>query len=297
MFYGSQVLNDETFTILVLMALFTTFITTPTVMAIYKPARGVFDELRLLVCVHDRSNVPSIINIIKSTLSTKKSFLKVFVMQLMDLTERTSSIRMVQRARNFPLFHRFRHGQWYDRLTRAFQAYSQLGRVTVRSTTTISSLSTMHECICRVAEEKKVAMIILPFHIGGDDGTGNREPLENVGHGWRGVIQKLQKNAPCSVAVLVDRGFKNGSKTPGPTPKLAQRICIVFFGGPDDREAIKLGDRMAECPAVKVTIVRFRDGMESHSVMLRPSPRKSGEEYYNFSTAKIDRKKEKVTIK
>ncbi|MBA0572216.1 hypothetical protein Golob_002573, partial [Gossypium lobatum] len=35
-----QVLNDEVFAILVLMALVTTFITTPTVMAIYKPARG-----------------------------------------------------------------------------------------------------------------------------------------------------------------------------------------------------------------------------------------------------------------
>ncbi|CAI0472673.1 unnamed protein product [Linum tenue] len=36
-----KVLNDETFAILVLMALFTTFITTPTVMLIYKPARHV----------------------------------------------------------------------------------------------------------------------------------------------------------------------------------------------------------------------------------------------------------------
>ncbi|KAF7143712.1 hypothetical protein RHSIM_Rhsim05G0188600 [Rhododendron simsii] len=36
-----KVLNDEVFAILVLMALFTTFMTTPTVMAIYKPARNV----------------------------------------------------------------------------------------------------------------------------------------------------------------------------------------------------------------------------------------------------------------
>ncbi|KAK4392231.1 Cation/H(+) antiporter 20 [Sesamum angolense] len=35
-----KVLNDEAFTILVLMALFTTFLTTPVVMAIYKPARA-----------------------------------------------------------------------------------------------------------------------------------------------------------------------------------------------------------------------------------------------------------------
>jgi len=35
-----QNLNHEIFVILVLMALFTAFITTPIVMAIYKPARG-----------------------------------------------------------------------------------------------------------------------------------------------------------------------------------------------------------------------------------------------------------------
>ena len=40
----SQVLNDETFAILVLMALFTTFITTPTVMAIQKSAGGNADS-------------------------------------------------------------------------------------------------------------------------------------------------------------------------------------------------------------------------------------------------------------
>ncbi|KAJ6426512.1 hypothetical protein OIU84_022166 [Salix udensis] len=38
-----KVLNDETFSIMVLMALFTTFITTPLVTAVYKPARGVKD--------------------------------------------------------------------------------------------------------------------------------------------------------------------------------------------------------------------------------------------------------------
>ena len=309
-FYCPQVLNDEMFAILVLMALFTTFITTPTVMAIYKPARGisgrthrklcelspnVSDELRLLACVHDQGNVPSIMSLIESTRSTKKSFLKVFVMEPVEITGRTSSI---------PLFNRFRHGPCYDRIAEGFQADSQLGRVTVQPATRISSLPRMHEDVCHVAEEKRVVMIILPFHkqwrkIDDGDGNGTREALENVDHVWRGVNRSVLKNAPCSVAVLVDRGFGNGSQTPGPTAKVAQRICVVFFGGPDDREAIKLGSRMAGHSVVKVTVVRFvgRDGMESNGVMLRPSPRKSSEEYYSFSTAKMDRKKEKVTIK
>jgi hypothetical protein len=59
------------FAALVLMALFTTFMTTPTVMAIYKPSRAICsqanrrlrlaensqDELCILACVHTTGNV------------------------------------------------------------------------------------------------------------------------------------------------------------------------------------------------------------------------------------------------
>ncbi|XVF08063.1 hypothetical protein REPUB_Repub06bG0193400 [Reevesia pubescens] len=309
-----KVLNDETFAILVLMALFTTFITTPTVMAIYKPARGSSalphrklrdltntdeskDELRVLACLHGLGNVHSIISLIESTRSTKKSQLKLFIMHLVELTERSSAIIMVQRARKngLPFINRFRRGEWQDRVAGAFQAYSQLGRVSVRPTTAISALSTIHEDICHVAETKRVTMIILPFHKQWR-GEGDHQTVDNVGHGWRLVNQRVLKSAPCSVAVLVDRGFGNGAQTPGPNANVAQRICILFFGGPDDREALELGGRMAEHPAVKVTVVRFvgREGLGNDTVLLRPSPSKSNEKnYYSFSTAKMNREKEK----
>ena len=321
-----QVLNDEIFAILVLMALFTTFITTPTVMAIYKPARGGRgsvrthrklrdlsaasddspDELRILACVHGPGNAPSLISLVESTRSTNKAaLLKLFIMHLVELTERSSAIVMVQRVRKngLPLFNRFRRGQWHDRVAGAFQAYGQLGRVSVRPSTAISTLSTMHEDICHAAEEKRVAMIILPFHkqwIGaassGDDGGS----IGNLGHGWRGVNQRVLKHAPCSVAVLVDRGFgSTGGQTPGRLNYSNQRqgVAVVFFGGPDDREALELGGRMAEHPAVKVTVVRFveKEGMDSEGIMLRPSPNKSTEVSYSFSTAKMNREKEKVS--
>ncbi|KAL6336796.1 hypothetical protein AAG906_036110 [Vitis piasezkii] len=269
-----KVLNDEMFAILVLMALFTTFMTTPIVMTIYKPVRGgparthrrLRDfssvdsskyDLRILACVHGPGNVPSLISLIEATRSAKKSQLKLYVMRLVELTERSSSIIMVQRARKngFPFINRFRRGQSDDRVEVAFEAYGQLGRVSVRPTTAISSLSTMHEDICHVAEEKRATMVILPFHKQWK-GEGY-ESMENMGNGWRGVNQRVLKNSPCSVAVLVDRGFGSGpQQTRGPTSTVTQRICILFFGGPDDREALELGARMAEHPAVKVTVIR-----------------------------------------
>ncbi|CAN1135307.1 Cation/H(+) antiporter 20 [Linum perenne] len=307
-----KVLNDETFAIMVLMALFTTFITTPTVMLIYKPARlgggnsgsprrklgdltatkESKDELRMLACVHGPGNVPSIITLVESIRSTKISQLKLFVMHLVELTERSSSIIMVRRVRKngFPFFNR-RRGEWHDRLSGAFQAYSQLGRVTVRPTTAISPLATLHEDICHVAETKRVAMIILPFHKHWSD-----EMIENVGHGWRGVNQRVLKNAPCSVGLLVDRGLGQAAR---PGMNVGQRVCIVFFGGPDDRESLELGGRMAEHPAVKVTVVRFveKEGVEEdgNAVTLRPSRSKSSEQNYSFSTAVMNREKEQAS--
>lgn len=138
-------------------------------------------------------------------------------------------------------------------------------------------------------------MIILPFHKQWR-GEGD-ESEENVGHDWRGVNQRVLKNAPCSVAVLVDRGFGTEAQTPQPTTSVAQRVCIIFFGGPDDREALELGGRMAEHPAVKVTVIRFveKEGKESNGVTLRLAPSGASEQNYSFSTAKMNRETERVS--
>lgn len=310
-----KVLNDEIFAILVLMALFTTFMTTPSVMAVYKPARSggtphvhrklqtdspsTVDskkELRILACVHGSSNVPALINLIESTRGgTKKSPLKLYVMHLVELTERSSSIVMVQRARRNgrPFWNRRGNGD-LDRVGVAFQAYGQLGRVQVRPMTAISALSTMHEDVCSVAEEKRVTMMILPFHKRGRiDGDMS---MENMGPAWRSVNQNVLKNAECSVAILIDRGLgSEGQITPGPNNStVAQAMCVLFFGGPDDREALVLAGRMAEHPGVKMTVVRFMEkkGKDDSTCMLRPSPQKNTDVNYSFSTAVMDRQRE-----
>lgn len=261
-----KVLNDEMFTILVLMAIFTTFITTPAVVAIYKPSRqrrsgnpppltDTQEKLRILACIHGTGNIPSLINFIESVRATNKSSkIKLYVMQLTELTDSSSSILMVRSSRKsgFPFINRFQKGTMQE----AFRACGQVGQVTVHHLTSISSLSTIHEDICHIAEEKGVAMIILPFHKRwrGED----EETIEDIGQRWREVNQRVLQSAPCSVAVLVNRGVGRRyeqrvetSATPG------KKVCIIFVGGPDDRKVLELGSRMAEHPAIRLSVVRF----------------------------------------
>ncbi|XP_057540955.1 cation/H(+) antiporter 20 [Amaranthus tricolor] len=318
-----KVLNDAMFAILVLMALFTTFITTPIVMAIYKPVSdgkqsqkrklqpdlSVKDsgstpsssiQFRILACAHGPINVPGLINLIESTRSTAT---KLYVMHLVELTERSSSIIMVQRLRRngFPFIDPTPHSsrvEIHDVVASAFETYGQLGQVMVRPMTSISSLSTMHQDVKHVAERKRVMMIILPFHkLWRKEEGGEMKVVENLGHGWRGVNQRVLKNAPCSVAVFLDRGFRLGSAKDERQIGSRQRVCVVFFGGPDDREALELGARMAEHPVVKVTIIRFIENQEidaTNNVKLMPSPEKCSDSNYTFSVAAINRNEEKA---
>ncbi|KAL5740637.1 hypothetical protein ACOSP7_029519 [Xanthoceras sorbifolium] len=277
-----KVLNDEMFAILVLMALFTTFMTTPMVIAIYKPLRRVtspiqrqperqstftenrHEDFRILACIHGPENVPTLINLTELIRTSNKSRLKLYVMHLVELTDRSSSIVMVQKARKngVPFTNRFRRGMLHNQIIAGFEAYSQLGRVTIRHSTAISALSTMHEDIFHVAEEKRVGMIILPFHKqwGGD----GEEAIDSVSNGWGEVNKTVLQNAACSVAVLVDRGFGFGSETVAEAAAIVpKRVCIVFFGGADDRTALEFGGRMAEHTAIKVTLLRFLSSLDT----------------------------------
>ncbi|KAM0948255.1 putative cation/H+ exchanger, sodium/solute symporter superfamily [Dioscorea sansibarensis] len=270
-----KVLNDETFAIMVVMALFTTFLTTPLVMAIYKPARyngrrlqqsttHPYDEpkeFRVLACVHGNRDVSSLINFIEIIRGgTKKSALKLYILHLVELTERFSSIIMA-RASALPFGCA---SSTPDSVSVAFETYGQLGRVHIRPMKAVSSMSSMHEDVFRVAGEKQASLVVVPF-------------VENMGVEWRAVKQRVLEKSPCSVAVLVDRGFRGASQEG--TEDVARKVCVVFFGGPDDREVLQLAWRMAEHPVVELTVIRFVKSTEECET-----------DVYTFATA--DKEKE-----
>jgi len=260
-----QVLNDQTFAICVLMALFTTFITTPIVMAVYRPARrgspythktvqrkDPDTELRVLACFHSTCNIPTLINLIESSRGTRKrGKMCVYAMHLMELSERPSAITMVHTARNNGLpFWNKKHDN-RDQMVIAFQAYGHLSSVDVRPMTAISAFSNMHEDICTSAHQKRAAIILLPFHKHQHfDGT-----MESLGNSLRMMNGHVLSHAPCSVGILVDRGL--GGKSQVQASDVSYNVVVGFFGGRDDREALAYGMRLAEHPGISLTVVKF----------------------------------------
>ncbi|KAI4335131.1 hypothetical protein L6164_013806 [Bauhinia variegata] len=260
-----KVLNDQSFAICVLMALFTTFITTPIVMAIYKPARrgapykhrmiqrkDPDSELRMLACFHSTRNIPSLINLIESSRGTnKRGKLCIYAMHMMELTERSSAISMVHKARNngLPFWNKKRDDK--DTMVIAFETYGLLGSVTVRPMTAISALNSMHEDIVASAHQKCAAMILLPFHkYQRLDGS-----MESMGRELHQVNESVLVHAPCSVGIFVDRGL--GGSRQVQASDVSFKVVVPFFGGRDDREALTYAMRMAEHPGIFLTVIVF----------------------------------------
>ncbi|KAJ8526788.1 hypothetical protein K7X08_029265 [Anisodus acutangulus] len=92
-----------------------------------------------------------------------------------------------------------------DHIINAFENFKKnVGCVYVQPLTAISPNYTMHEDICVLAEDKRVALIIIPFHKQQTVDGG----MEATNPAFRTINQNLLANAPCSVGILVDRGLK-----------------------------------------------------------------------------------------
>lgn len=260
-----QVLDSESFAIMVIVAVIMTGIITPIVTTIYKPARKFIPykrrtiqrskqdaELRALVCIHTPRNVPTIINLLEASHATKKSPIYVYVLHLVELTGRASAMLIVHNTRKSgrPALNRTQAQS--DHIISAFENYEQhTGCVSVQPLTAISPYSTMHEDICNLAEDKRVAFIIIPFHKQQTVDGG----MEATNPAFRMVNQNVLANAPCSVGILVDRGLNGATRLAA--NQVTHHIAVIFFGGPDDREALSYAWRMSEHPGISLTVLRF----------------------------------------
>uniref|UniRef100_J3NF19 Uncharacterized protein n=1 Tax=Oryza brachyantha TaxID=4533 RepID=J3NF19_ORYBR len=260
-----KVLNDESFAIMVLMALVTTFITTPVVMAVYKPARPVVPykrrtvdsrdadgELRVLACFHTNRNIPTLLNLVESSRGTGRGRLVMYAMHLVELSERSSAISLVHRARRngMPFFNS--GDKQTEQMVVVFEAFQQLSSVRVRPMTAPPPPPPPPRDVVDSAVSKRAAIVVMPYHkVLQHDGA-----FQSLGSAYHAINKRVLREAPCSVAVLVDRGL--GGHAQVSAKNVAFSVAMLFFGGPDDREALAYAARMAEHPGVAVTLSTFR---------------------------------------
>lgn len=209
-------------------------------------------ELRVLVCVHAPRNVPTIINLLEATRPNKRSPICAYVLHLVELTGRASAMLVVHATRQSggPALNKTQAQT--EHIVTTFRNFEEhVSYVTVQPLTAVSPYSTMHEDICNAAEEKGVAIIIIPFH---KKQTVDGDMLE-TNPALRMVNHNLLQSAPCSVGILVDRGL-NGSN-PLISNQASHQVAVLFFGGSDDREALSYGWRMSRHPNVNLTVMHF----------------------------------------
>ncbi|KAL2232987.1 cation/H(+) antiporter 15 [Sesamum indicum] len=260
-----NVLDDKTFAIMVIVAVVMTSIVQPGVTTLYRPARKRVaykrrtiqrtkpdGEFRVVVCVHTPRNVPTIIQLLEASHPTKKSPISTYVLHLVELSGRASAVHIVQYTRKSgrPAINRMQAQS--DHIFNAFQNFEQHGGfVSVTPFTAISQYSTIHEDICNLAEDKRAALIIIPFHKHQTvDGR-----MEDTNSSFRMLNQNVLAHAPCSVGILVDRGL-NGQKRLSQN-QILHHIAVLFFGGPDDREALAYAWRLSQHPGNNITVMRF----------------------------------------
>ncbi|KAJ9690952.1 hypothetical protein PVL29_013219 [Vitis rotundifolia] len=259
-----QAFDNKMFTVMVVAMLVMTGMVTPLIYFVYQPRTRFMryknrtiensqsdGELRILTCLHQTRNVPGIISLLEASNPIPRSPLRVFALHLVELTGRASAMHIIHNTQNSgpsttPANHRSAQAQ-SEQIISAFEDLEQRNlAVSVQSLTIMSPYATMDEDIGSIAEDKRVALTIIPFH---KQQTADGQ-MEEGDAGVRRVNQNVLANASCSVAIFVDRGF-------GALDYQDRRICMLFFCGPDDREALSYSWRMAGHPTAMLAVIRF----------------------------------------
>ncbi|KAL5568850.1 hypothetical protein UlMin_025425 [Ulmus minor] len=190
-------------------------------------------EFRILSCIHNEESVNSIINLIEASNPKQSSPICAYIVQASNLLGLAAPILFPYDKRRRT--QRLAFSPKTDRIIQAFENYStnSSGHVTIKPFILVSSYKSMHENICRLAREKRIPLILLPFH------QSHRFSVTSTSIQQFNV--NVQHSAPCTVGIIVDRGFSNKKIS----NEFSCHIAVVFIGGPDDREALSYVNRMS----------------------------------------------------
>ncbi|WOL08897.1 hypothetical protein Cni_G17650 [Canna indica] len=260
---SKRMLGAQSFMILIVLSVLVTALIKPLIKAVMKPSKHLISykrrtiwwpnmdsELRLLACVHVPRQTPGLISLLDVTHPTKRSPIFAYALHLVELTGRTSTM-ILHTGSDDHCDTNNRHAQsrvqaQSDHIFRTFESYEQHSAgVLVQFLIAVSPFATMHEDAVAAAEDRHVALILLPFHKHAtvDGGMSPDHPA------IRTINQNVLSTARCSVGILIDRGLSSH--------RVKRRVMLLFVGGPDDREGLALASRMVGHPTIEVTVVRF----------------------------------------
>nr|POE98052.1 cation/h(+) antiporter 3 [Quercus suber] len=260
---GSNNINMEIFSVGMLAVLVTASIVPIMIRRLYDPSRkyagyqrrNVIDlkpnaELRILACIHRPDHITATVDLLETIHPTREKPLAVHALHLIELIGRASPIFISHQMQKKTLSNR----SYSQDVILAFTHFQRNNHeaVLVNAFTAISPSKLMHEDICTLALDKLTALIVLPFHRKYTiDGS-----VEFDDHALRTLNSSVIEIAPCSVAILVNRGhMRRLNSTPAVLGSYS--VAVIFVGGNDDREALSIAKRMVMDSGIRLTVVHL----------------------------------------
>ncbi|KAK4256174.1 hypothetical protein QN277_009073 [Acacia crassicarpa] len=262
--WDRKILSVVAFTIMVCAVFVMTILVPLLVNAIYKPRKlyekyrlrtieklRMDSELRVLCYVLNIRQATSMAKVLRTMNATRISPLHVLGVHLVELIGRATALlaAQIQHPTQSASSQNLSHSQLKSEgISNTFKALSETtsGAIRVETLNVVSTYETIHQDIQSLAEQKRTALILMPFHkelnLQGD--------LETSNEAGKNINQNILQDAPCSVAIFVERGLGSLSRN-------NLRIMMPFIGGPDDREALAIAWRMARHPGNQLSMVRI----------------------------------------
>jgi Kef-type K+ transport system membrane component KefB/nucleotide-binding universal stress UspA family protein len=238
------VISPMLFTMMVLMALFTTFITTPILNRVYPPDQFARDLLAMpqpntsqdlvpppftiLMCVANDRSGPGLV-VLAGALGTGLS--RIHALHLIHPAERVSSV-MEQTAEEHASDSAF-----VPMLERARE-------MNLRVKTTAFVSGEPADDICSVAQVKAADLVLMGWH---------KPVFSQTMLG--GVVYDVMNGVDCDVAAFLDRGLQK-----------VQRVLLPFIGTTHDQAALRLSKRFVDAGA-EVTLLHVKKPDEETSTV------------------------------
>ena len=236
------VISPTIFTMMVIMALVTTFATTPILRLVYPDAELARDRVTIdarpapdvpaytvLACLIDATIAPAMATLASHLRGAAGSESRLFGLHLWNSSDRPSVElnRQVNDEDSNPLM---------PLVARAAEFGAEIEPISFVSADPGFD-------ICRTARFHRANLVLL----------GSHKPLLLEGrHG--GVVRDVIEEAICPVAVLTDRGLTK-----------VERVLIAYAGGPEDLAALNLARRIGKAPGTQLTLLHVvRPGSADH---------------------------------
>ncbi|XP_021721074.1 cation/H(+) antiporter 24-like [Chenopodium quinoa] len=262
-----KIIKTPSFSLMVTLTIIVTGITSPIIDFLYDPTRPYMinkkrtiqhtvqeSELRILACIYDQESVASLFSLLDFANPTSSNPFTVFALYLVELLGRAAPVFIDHAKQN--------EDYWdtnNEAIHNAIKLYEEARTdcIFMNFFTSITPQRTMYQDICEIALLNKVGFIILPFHKkciedGNDFSTAILRP------GVQSANANTLSHAPCSVGILACKNAAAWGSLPTRSSNCIRRqFAMLFFGGPDAREALSLADHMVEHPDVSLVVVRF----------------------------------------